>query len=281
MPTQLKAKPFPGMIPYQQRAEKVLPILIHQAGARKLITYSQLAKEVGMNNPRNLNYVLGSIGATLIKLSDDEKFHIPAIQSIVVNKISEMPGVGGQWFIGGDKLVNSSQNLKKESLKTAFQEIFDYPYWDKVLKLLDLKPINFTLEYLNSGSKKAMRGKGGESINHKKLKEKIAKSSELIGLGGAFKLDQVECPLPSGDKLDISFRSKDTWIGVEVKSEISDTDDIKRGLFQCVKYESVMNAVCNVDKTFLNCKAILVIDQDLPQELIRLQDVMQIIVMEI
>lgn len=55
METAQKAQPIWGSKLYQQRAQKALPILVRQAKARQSIYYSQLAQELGMPNPRNLN----------------------------------------------------------------------------------------------------------------------------------------------------------------------------------------------------------------------------------
>ena len=43
---------------YVQRARIALPILVRQAKNGECIFYSNLAEEIGMPNPRNLNYVL-------------------------------------------------------------------------------------------------------------------------------------------------------------------------------------------------------------------------------
>lgn len=53
---------------YQQRAREALPLLVRQAVVGETIFYSQLASEMNMPNARNLNFVLGCIGNTLIKL---------------------------------------------------------------------------------------------------------------------------------------------------------------------------------------------------------------------
>jgi len=45
---------------YQERARRAMPILVRQALAGETIYYQDLADELGMPNPRNLNFVLGS-----------------------------------------------------------------------------------------------------------------------------------------------------------------------------------------------------------------------------
>ncbi len=65
METGEVAKFIEGKKLYQERARKALPLLVRQALANQPILYSDLAQELDMPNPRNLNYVLGSIGYTL------------------------------------------------------------------------------------------------------------------------------------------------------------------------------------------------------------------------
>jgi len=43
---------------FLQRASTELPYLVRQARAGKPIYYSDLASEIGISNPRNLNYAL-------------------------------------------------------------------------------------------------------------------------------------------------------------------------------------------------------------------------------
>ena len=93
------AEPISGDKLYQQRARAALPILVRQAQAGTPIFYSELALELGMPNPRNLNYVLGSIGQTLKALSAGGGTEVPPIQCLVINKNTGLPGEGIGWFI--------------------------------------------------------------------------------------------------------------------------------------------------------------------------------------
>lgn len=72
-----KVAPIWGNKLYQQRARMALPILIRQAESQEPILYSNLALEMGMPNPRNLDYVLGCIGQTIEYLNKkiNRKFH--------------------------------------------------------------------------------------------------------------------------------------------------------------------------------------------------------------
>lgn len=99
MATAKISSPISGDKLYQERARAALPILARQAKAGSTLFYSDLAQELGMPNPRNLNYVLGSIGQTLEHLSKQWKKKIPPIQALVVNKSTGLPGEGVGWFL--------------------------------------------------------------------------------------------------------------------------------------------------------------------------------------
>ena len=101
-------------------------------------------------------------------------------------------------------------------------------------------------------------GGGGEGREHKELKEYIFQNPESIGLKNVA-LKEVEHELPSGDRLDIYFELSDgTHIAVEVKPSISPDSDISRGIFQCVKYYAVMDALKIVECAEYNVRTLLV-----------------------
>ncbi len=87
---------------------------------------------------------------------------------------------------------------------------------------------------------------------------------------------KTEKGLPSGDSVDVSFENNKHWVGVEVKSEISDEFDILRGLYQCVKYQAVMEsylAVLNLQK---DVRVILALGCELPGSLVSVKNTLGI-----
>src|SRR5688572_14354087 len=99
METAQIARSIEGDKLYQRRARLALPLLVRQAQAGSPIRYGELAAELGMENARNLNYVLGSVGQALEELSARWKEKIPGIQFLVVNKNTGLPGHGVGWFV--------------------------------------------------------------------------------------------------------------------------------------------------------------------------------------
>ena len=132
-----KAFHMQGDKPYQKYARAALPLLVRQAKARKPITYGSLAKELGMPNPRHLNYPLGSIGTSLQRLGGEWKQPIPQIQTLVVNKNTRLPGSGIDEFMDG--FADLSPKQQRERVKATHSKVYDYQRWDDVLRALELK----------------------------------------------------------------------------------------------------------------------------------------------
>ncbi|MGL5602328.1 MAG: hypothetical protein ACRDD5_15750 [Silvania sp.] len=279
MTTATISEPISGEKKYQIRARAALPLLVRQAKAGASIFYCDLAEELGMPNPRNLNYVLGSIGQSLEKLSKKWKYKIPPIQCLVVNKSTGLPGEGIGWFlVKQEEFSTLPLRRKREIVQAELHHIFSFPDWNDVLDALELEPVisDFTLLV-----KKATGAfGGGESQQHKALKEYVAQNPALIGLGERTPVGTTEYPLPSGDSLDVSFSGKKNWVAVEVKSSISDERDIVRGLFQCVKYRAIMEAVMLTESRPQSARALLVLESKLPASLIPIKNLLGIEVVE-
>jgi hypothetical protein len=65
----------------------------------------------------------------------------------------------------------------------------------------------------------------------------------------------------------VLFRDGGDWIAVEVKSAISGTLDIRRGLFQCVKYQAVIEAYQDTQNYPQSARTILVLEGVFPARL--------------
>lgn len=263
---------------YQIRAIKALPYLMCYAKAKKAISYSKLAELVGMPNPRNLGVVLAEIGYILSKVDRD----IPTIQSIVVSKTTKLPSTGLSEFIKGyDKRTKKEKRIIFE---IESQKVFKYNKWDAILRDLGLEPITFNIEDDVRKIRSGKYGKGGEGELHKTMKEIISKHPDVIGLSESAILISKEYTLWSADCVDIMFEDKkgeiQTAIAVEVKASNSDSADIFRGLFQCIKYKSIMQAMNKIENTYSDFRVILVLENDLPVEYDEIRDILEIEVID-
>lgn len=264
---------------YQERARATLPRLVRQATAGKSIFYSDLAEELGMPNPRNLNYVLGSIGQAMLQLSKKWKEKIPPIQCLVVNKATGIPGEGIGWFlISKEDFSKLPLRRRREIVQAELQHIYSYPHWERVLAELELEPaeVNFTTEIVKAAGNLG----GGESPEHKRLKDYVAKNPKIVGISVSSAIGVTEFRLPSGDSLDVSFDLAKQWLAVEVKSRLSAEPDIVRGIFQCVKYQAILDAMLLTQSRTCDARAILVLESNLPSKLKALSNLLGVEVVD-
>jgi len=268
---------------YQERAREALPVLVRQAEAREKIFYEDLAEELDMPNPQNLNYPLGSIGKTLQEIGKSWKENIPPIQCLVVNKNTGLPGEGISGFISDENEFKKLSTGKKDALvRGVLAKVFGYNKWDSVLEELGLEPALIPESVIQEVkvSASSRRGGGGEGIEHKRLKQYIANNPQSVDIRTRNWETETEKDLPSGDFMDVSFESKRRWIGVEVKSKISSEGDIQRGLYQCVKYHAVMEAYLAVEGQRRDAKTILALGCKLPKRLIPVKNTLGVTVVE-
>lgn len=268
--TQITATGFFGDKLYQKRARKILPILVRQAKFEQPLTYENLAKEIHIPNPRNLNYPLGCIGDVLNELSLKMGIEIPHIQALVKNKHEDVPGKGFDGFLKkkGYKWANSKE--KKSKINLYWREISAFPYWDEVLKELGLTADNTIISNIVETSRNF--GGGGEGPEHKALKEYIQSNPQIVGLTSSSTIAISEYSIPSGDTIDVVFDQQTRIHAVEVKSSISEKNDIARGLFQCVKYLSVLKAKAIFEGDNKQITVCLAIGGEFPTELIPLKN---------
>lgn len=92
---------------------------------------------------------------------------------------------------------------------------------------------------------------------------------------------EIEYPLLSGDKVDVTaWNTKEVW-HIEVKSCTSADPDIVRGLYQCVKYGAVGKAMEKAEDSNRKVKSLLVVESKLSKQVRDLADELDIHVYEL
>lgn len=258
---------------YQKRARLALPILVRQANASQKIYYADLAREIKMPNPRNLDRVLGCVGDALIELQTIWNEDIPPIQGIVVNQQTDLPGDSVHFI--REKL---SPRDKEARCEEAFVKIFAYTKWQSILEEFGL--LMLELPNPESGDSKTKHGQIAESEEHKRLKVFIANNPDIVGFRKSLAPGKTEVQLPSGDIPDVIFQNSKCRIVVEVKSRKSNENDIYRGIFQCVKYRSVLKACRSVELGNYEVNSILAIEGELTTDLIKIKNTLGVKVIE-
>lgn len=113
-------------------------------------------------------------------------------------------------------------------------------------------------------------GVGGEGPEHRELKEFVMRTPSVVGLPPGAEV-QSEYRLDSHDLVDVMFYWQGQMVAVEVKSVTSNVDDIRRGLFQCIKYKAVTEAMLQAIGKEPNVRSILVVGGSLPTKLRTIQ----------
>lgn len=272
---------------YQRLAKAALPILINYARAGQTVTYQDLARELstlGIHerdiHHRHIGRIAGSVADTLIDLGKQRDELLPPLSSLVVSKSDGQPGEGVDYFLRHYfELRAVPQETREAYVGMAQQAVFNYQAWEGVLHELGVEP--FIVDPNNEATAAAAEsgGWGGEGPEHKALKEFIGDNPGAIGLKRV-NPPWYECPLGSGDRLDIFFESPRQWTGVEVKSHLSDDADVLRGIYQCVKYQAVLEAERVASGFDVTVRAILVLGGTLSQQNRRLKDLFDVEVFE-
>ena len=237
-------------VDYELYAKKAIKIFVERifdtSIVEKSITYGDLAKEIdfpttkGSLLAQNIGKTLSIVGNLLIGAEKKLEAEIPRLQALAVNKGTKVPSCGLEEFVSDYR--NFSNDAKKNFLICETERIVDFGRnWLEVLSTLNI-PFEPSKEVKIALKNKLYNPFGSEgSPEHRKVKEYIETSHHLLGYIG--KSPAIpEYPLRSGDKIDVVFEDKNEIYAYEAKSIRSDLNDIERGIFQCVKYKSVIEA---------------------------------------
>lgn len=266
---------------YQQRARAALPILVRQAKAAQTVTYGELADELSMPNPRNLDYVLGAVGNSLLALGTLWGRQVPPIEALVLNKDSKVPGKGVAWFTpDADQYRAATLQQKRQIVAVMLNDVFVFQDWDAVLSALSLEPLPPAAVDLPPVSDVVPQGGAGEGEAHRKLKEAVAQHPEWLDLPKSMAPGDTEVLLYSGDRVDVVFTNQHQRVAVEVKAIAAPLSEVVRGMFQCVKYSAVLIAEAKTTQQTTDCFAVLALGGTTPPELGGLRSILGIEVHE-
>lgn len=239
------------------------------------ITYGDLGHEIEHQLkiktifPTQIGHVAGSLMNKILEIAPNA----PLI-NVLITRPSGIPGVGVGGYLA-DRYNNNNLRKwdkvtlkrKKEIIERERKKIFKYKKWDEISKKLFGNAATNKLKNKKKSDNHNAPHYGGpaESNEHKKLKAWVANNPAGIGIRKSFGAGAKEARLLSGDEIDVLFSDGDSFRTVEVKSIRSNNEDLKRGIYQCVKYREIKkaeHAPYNVD-----VQSILVTERELTPEL--------------
>lgn len=255
-------------------ARKCLAYLVDHVkefkGGKEYLTYGQLAKAIGYPQPHTGNVFGSNIGMTLGEMGhllDDvviDGSRVPMMQTMVVSSRSKLPSDGLKEFV--EDYPKLPLEKKRDLVHAEHQRVFEFgSRWEV---LLDQLGIEYTTGYRNASRDSGAYNPWGSegSPEHIRLRDEVRKSPASVGVNSSAE-SYAEYPLKSGDCVDVVFVEADRVVGVEVKSTRSGHNDIQRGLFQTVKYRSVLEAEESCLGSRRRVEILLVLEDNLPRAL--------------
>ncbi|MFZ5680183.1 MAG: hypothetical protein ACOY91_10535 [Pseudomonadota bacterium] len=239
----------------ERGAATLMRMLVDAAHRKEKITYGQVAdrfKKFGGSfvhvSPKNVGYVAGSVMERILEVAPGA----PPINTLVIDKTTRLPGDGASDFVASYMLGTTYEKLsnqkKREVLLPVFEKVFSYSDWPKVARLaFGIKAVELSKKKLietEHDGKDRRIGFGGpaESPEHLRLKTYVVNHPRMFGAPKKSKKGIPEKALASRDEIDVWFMVPGHQVAIEVKSERSSQDDLKRGIYQCVKYKALLEA---------------------------------------
>jgi hypothetical protein len=237
----------------------VMSYLIEAAREHSNIKYGTIALRLrqDLNINGNINHRdMGKIVGTLMEKILANYPSAPLINSLAVNKKTDYSSKGADSFIAqrykkniGD--IQKSHELRSKLISRTLNEVYAFGDWDKIARKLFRRSVakvkaQATLagtEIDRSTTPGQPRGGLAESPEHEALKARIVKNPQLAGVAVGWLVALPEFPLRSGDEVDVCVLSPTGVHLVEVKSRRSNDVDFRRGIYQCVKYRAVYEAM--------------------------------------
>lgn len=223
--------------------------------------------------PPHIGHVAGSLMNRILEIDPDAP-----LVNVLITRPDGIPGDGVGDYLAArynNKRYKKWNKLKtKEKLEVVERErakVFRYDKWKQLNNNLfgdgAVSKIRIPTGSEVDGYSKDGKNHGGpaESDEHKNLKQWVADNAEKLGLKKSFGIGRPESSLLSGDTIDVLFSVGNDYVVVEVKSCRSNDEDLRRGLYQCVKYKAVKEAehLPNI----VNVRALLVAERELNPEL--------------
>ena len=272
----------------ERTALRIIPILTRCAQDGRTITYRELDKEAVKRRLSHHVMVVGygsaldRIGRALQETGRRTGIDFPPLNSLVVNAATGAPGSGCDWYI--EKYLHGRRIRSREDRKAVAQEAqnmaFNFGRWNELLRLYALTPAGPLHGTRVQGKRRAVRrgtcSSEGESEEHARLVEYLAKTPQAVGLSRKVSKGLTEHCLLSGDRPDVLFRTGGRLLAIEAKSRISNDADLERGIYQCVKYRALLRAEQKASASIQSGNAVLATERPLASDLLGLADLLQV-----
>ena len=224
--------------------------LISTAKERKTLTYGEakrrLETECGFYTivTTNMGYVAGTAMDEILKHDPTA----PLLNVLLVRADTRLPGDGVNGYLckrfleanSGD--IRNNPEFRKNIVQKAAQYVYAYTGWDDLYRqIFGNNPDPTTIETTEERDG-IFYGRRGEGDNHKRLRLWVKNNPGKLKNEYRKVKAETEVKLLSGDRVDVVYYAEKKTVAIEVKSRDSNWADLRRGIYQCIKYRAVLGA---------------------------------------
>ncbi|WCP15042.1 hypothetical protein sphantq_03497 [Sphingobium sp. AntQ-1] len=260
--------------------------LVAAALDNSFLTYGEaklrLEQEVGFERiarAGRTGLVAGTMIDNLIRV--DPK--APLLNVLLVEQATELPSDGAGSYLANrfqepllrlDNAKNMYHKLWRRTFDKAAGEVYATPEaeWQRLFEAAYGEPLADRQIADDRKRRKAgteedglRYGRSGEGPHHKALRLWVCDNPAFIRRQFAGATTETEVVLDSADRVDAVFNLKNEVIAIEVKSRDSNLIDLRRGVYQCIKYRAVLDAM-DIRQSG-SVRAMLVTEMPLPGEI--------------
>ena len=238
----------------EHAAQPLAQWLIHAARRRSSITYGEaklrLEREIGFSTI--FSPTMGVPAGNLM----DRMLHVcpgcPPLNVLLVRQEDRMPGEGAGPFMAdylSDRRLASTgfRDRHPRRWRSACDEIatdvYAFDDWNELYRDAFGERLPAPTQPQGTENDGIRHARRGEGPNHKALRLWVRDHPSKIRGGYANFATDTEVVLDSADRVDVVYYDPDSTVAIEVKSSDSDDTDLRRGIFQCIKYRAVMEAM--------------------------------------
>ena len=231
----------------QHAAAPLAQWLIHAAKRRSTITYGaakrRLETEFGFDTifPTRMGAPAGRLMDRLLYVRPD----CPLVNVLLVRQGDGMPGEGAGTFMAKyldePSLANpgyrdgNPRDWRAVCDKVA-TDVYAFRDWDWVYEEAFGHRLPAAVPPAGSERDGMSHARRGEGPNHKALRLWVRDNPARVRRAYTKFDTDTEVVLESADRVDVVYYGPTSTVVIEVKSLDSDDTDLRRGVFQCVKY---------------------------------------------
>lgn len=226
-----------------------LKFLISAAKRGHTVNYEQISLRCGMGNAQWANITFHPIYLLTRRVEFDPQFpydNVPDLTAIVSQKGKTSTGHG--FFANHPEMEGKSKAERAELLQSERVRALSWRHWAEFSAFLDITPLPVLAPPREDliAFDHASRGPGGKSPEHQTMQDRILANPICVGvnLKGEILRDECECEYLfwSQDRLDVVIKTTKEWVGFEVKPLSASENELRKGIYQVVKYAALMRA---------------------------------------